>query len=53
MMSFDEFMSQVVSVFPDAIVEQALDGELVIHTNLKMSGADTVVDVDDPNTVGI
>lgn len=39
-MTFDEFMQRMLSAFPEATVGSDNDGQLIIHTNLRLS-ADT------------
>jgi hypothetical protein len=48
-MTFDDFMSQVLSNFPNAEVTEDDDGQLVIHTNLRMDNGNVVPFEDDEN----
>lgn len=34
--TLDELMERVLSIFPNAVVDEAVDGEIEIHTNLKV-----------------
>lgn len=34
--TLDELMERVLEVFPNAIVDDAGDGEIVVHTNMKV-----------------
>lgn len=38
MPTFDEFMATVLEVFPEAIVEEQTDGELVVYTRMMRAG---------------
>jgi hypothetical protein len=48
-MTFAEFCNKIVSILPDATVEQDLEGQIIIYTNLKEQGG-KLVDFD-PNDV--
>lgn len=41
MPTFDEFMATVLEAFPNAVVEEDADGELVVYTRMMQEG-DTV-----------
>lgn len=44
--TLDELMERVLEVFPNAIVDDAGDGEIVVHTNMKVI-EDTKDDLED------
>jgi hypothetical protein len=38
---FNEFMSAVIATFPQASVEEDNEGQLIVYTNLTLSGDDS------------
>lgn len=42
-MKYDEFMKQVLEMWPEAVVLEDTNGELVISTGLSLTAVDTVV----------
>lgn len=44
--NFDQFVRAVLSLLPEASVEEDLDGQLVIYTNLKLNDGGYTVEFD-------
>lgn len=38
MMTLDEIMRRVLQVFPDAVLDQDYDGQVIVYTNLYPGG---------------
>jgi hypothetical protein len=34
--TLDELMERVLEIFPNAIIDEEVDGEILVHTNLKV-----------------
>ena len=41
-MTFDEFMGRMLGAFPDAVVEEDNEGQMVVYTGLMKDGDDVV-----------
>lgn len=48
-MTFDDFMRVMLTAWPNAIVEEAVDGELVVHTGVReRNGVIEEMELDEP-----
>jgi hypothetical protein len=46
-MTHDELMTKMLDVFPDALLDEDADGQLIIHTGLTFGSDGSVVSMED------
>ena len=54
-MTYNEFVSKVMSVFPNAMIGTDNDCQLIVYTNLieNRGPGDEVIPIDNPNLTGV